>query len=185
MSIIAHAKKSILVPFYHGSAFLRRENYVNDFTRLLRQLDGVEILVDTHSVLASQCILVGNGFDVLMQSFQNDFGEKQDDPFPHHHHQRRGRSLAKEPLFSMVGSMKAKSAQNFSRIARFAQSASESFHIPFDDTSSSTNKRPFSANIAFQAQNNNHSTPAYLDFNKNSTFASSLRSERDRQTNFA
>ena len=180
LSIIAHAKKSILVPFYHGKAFLRRENYVNDFTRLLRQLDGVEILVDTHSVLASQCILVGNGFDVLMQSFQNDFGEKQDDPFPHHH-QRRGRSLAKEPLFSMVGSMKAKSAQNFSRIARFAQSASESFHIPFDETPSSTNKRPFSANIAFQAQNNNHSTPAYLDFNKNSTFASSLRSERDRR----
>ncbi|KAL7497818.1 hypothetical protein ACHAWT_005738 [Skeletonema menzelii] len=177
LSIIAHAKKSILVPFYHGSAFVRRENYVNDFTRLLRQLDGVEILVDTHSVLASQCILVGNGFDILMQSFQNDFGQKQDDPFP----QRRGRSLAKEPLFSMVGSMRAKSAQNFSRIARFAQSASESFHIPFDETSSSTNKRPFSANIAFQAQNNNHSTPAYLDFNKNSTFASSLRSERDRR----
>jgi len=185
LSIIAHAKKSILVPFYHSNAFLRRENYASDFTRLLRQLDGVEILVDTHSVLSSQCILVGSGFDILMQSFQNDFGQKQDDPFP----QRRGRSLAKEPLFSqgifgqksMVGSMRAKSAQNFSRIARFAQSASESFHIPFDENSSSTNKRPFSANIAFQAQNKNHSTPAYLDFSKNSTFASSLRSERERR----
>lgn len=190
MSIISHAKKSILVPFYHSNSFLRRENYVSDFTRLLRQLDGVDILVDTHSVLSSQCILVGNGFDVLMQSFQNDFGQKQDDPFP----QRRGRSIGREPLFSqgifgqksivgsksMVGSMRAKSAQNFSRIARFAQSASESFLI-LDENSSSANKRPFSANIAFRAQNNNHSTPAYLDFSKNSTFASSLRSERERR----
>ena len=185
LSIIAHAKTSILVPFYHSNAFLRKENYVSDFTRLMRQLDGVEILVDTHSVLASQCILVGNGFDSLMQSFQHDFVQKQDDPFP----QRRGRSSAKEPRFSqgifgqksMVGSMRAKSAQNFNRIARFAQSASESFQIPFDEISSSTSKRPFSANIAFKAQNNNHSTPAYLDFNKNSTFSSSLRSERERR----
>ena len=188
LSILAHAKKSILVPFYHSDAFLRRDNYVSDFTRLLRQLDGVEILVDTHSVLASQCILVGNGFDILMQSFQNDFGQKQDDPFTLHA-QRRGRSLAKEPLFSqglfgqrsVVGSMRAKSAQNFNRIARFAQSATESFHIPFDESSSSANKRPYSANVAFLAQNNNHSTPAYLDFSKNSTFASSLRSERERR----
>lgn len=187
LSIIAHAKKSILIPFYHGSAFLRRDNYSSDFIRLLRQLDGVEILVDTHSVLTSQCILVGNGFDTLMQDFQKDFNQnqKKEDPFA----EMRGRSIAKEPLFSqgifgqqsMVGSMRAKSAQNFSRIARFAQSASESFHSPLDESSSSTSNRPFSANIAFQAQNNNHSTPAYLDFSKNSTFASSLRSERERR----
>lgn len=185
LSIIAHAKKSILVPFFHNSAFLRRENYSSDFVRLLRQLDGVEILVDTHAVLSSQCILGGNGFETLMQDFQKDFEQKQDDPFA----EMRGRSIAKEPLFShglfgqqsVVGSMRAKSAQNLSRIARFAQSASESFHIPFDESSPGSSKRPFSANIAFLAQNNNHSTPAYLDFSKNSTFASSLRSERERR----
>ena len=47
LSVVSRCHEAILKPFYYKDAFVRRINYIDEFTRLLRQLDGIEILVDT------------------------------------------------------------------------------------------------------------------------------------------
>ncbi|KAL7541765.1 hypothetical protein ACHAXR_011197 [Thalassiosira sp. AJA248-18] len=185
LSIVVRAKKSILRRFYHKESFLRRENYASDFLKLIAKLDGVDILVDTMAVLASQCLLIGNGFDVLMKSLQRQptktrFHSKQDDPFPEMRGQRRPQPHSMNSM-SVVGSVKANLAQNRDRIARFAQSATEIDLNPWKERSAVSTRRPLGANVAYNLHQNNHGTPAYLAFSKNEVFASSLRSERERR----
>jgi len=187
LSIVVRARKSILRRFYHKNAFLRKASYASDFTRLLRQLDGVDILVDTMAVLASQCLLVDNGFDGLMKSFQKiqprpkHITQQTNDPFPEMIGRKR-----RQPNNSMsvVGSVKANLANNRDRIARFAQSAAEIDINPFKDRSSSGQKPTTgAASVAYSLHQNNHGTiPAYLAFSRNDVFASSLRSERERRS---
>jgi len=192
LSIVARAKHTILRRFYHNYAFLRRENYASDFTRLLRQLDGVDILVDTMAVLASQCLLVENGFEIFMKSLQRKPSKprvhpKQDDPFPDMKGHRKPQPTSKSTVNSLsvvgsvVGSVKGNLAQNRDRIARFAQSAAEIDLNPFKDRNPTSAKGPSNAAIAYNLHQNNQSTPAYLAFSKNEVFASSLRVERERR----
>ena len=85
---------------------------------------------------------------------------------------------------TVVRSVRANFAQNRDRLARFAQSATESFHFgakgeQFDDQQSMSTKS--SAQVAYYHHQSSHATPAYIDYSKNSVFASSLRSERGRR----
>lgn len=177
VSIVVGAKQTILQRFYHEHAFLRRKNYAGDFTRLLRQLDGIDILVDTMAVLESQCLLVENGFEDLMRNIQSRPKKHVDqklDPFPEMFGHRRH-------SMTVVGSVKANLAHNRNRIARFAQSATDIDLNPWKDRSAVLTRNPLSTNIALNLPQNNHSTPPYLIFSKNEVFASSLRSERERR----
>eukprot|EP00970_Alexandrium_tamarense_P019253 scaffold13812_cov262-Alexandrium_tamarense.AAC.3 len=191
LSIIAKAKETILRPFYYRDAFLRRDNYSRDFTRLLRQLEGVEILVDTMAVLASQCLLSDGGFNNLIESFEKEVARvsllKKDNS-----NQTANSMLLTSGMFGQQGttnqtvvrSVRANFAQNRDRLARFAQSATESFHFgakgeQFDDQQSMSTKS--SAQVAYYHHQSSHAIPAYIDYSKNSVFASSLRSERDRR----
>jgi len=175
LSIIVRSNQTILQRFYHKHAFLRRKD-AGDFTRLLRQLDGINILVDTISVLESQCLLVDNGFENLMRAIQSRPGvlDQKLDPFPEMAGRLRSPSNA-----NLVGSVKANLLNNRNRIARFAQSATEI--DLFKDRSMVVPIRSPSANISHAHHQNNHSTPAYLAFGTNEVFASSLRLERERR----
>ncbi|KAL3779748.1 hypothetical protein ACHAW5_003143 [Stephanodiscus triporus] len=188
LSIVIRAKETILQRFYHKHAFLRRKNYAGDFTRLLRQLDGVNILVDTMAVLESQCLLVDNGFEDLMRDIQSRpkmHIDRKLDPFPEMIGRQRSPSNVNSHFnmhsMTMVGSVKANLAHNRNRIARFAQSATDIDLNPWKDRSIVPTRNLFGANIAYNLHQNNHSTPAYLVFSKNDVFASSLRSERERR----
>jgi len=179
LSIVVRAKRTILRRFYHKNAFLRT-NYASDFTRLLRQLDGVDILVDTMAVLASQCLLVDNAFDVLLKTLQRQpkaqVHQKLDDPFPEMIGQRKRQPHSNATPMSVVGSVK----KHTNRIARFAQSATDIDLNPWRDKNVVSARRPSGANIAYNLHQQNKE-PAYLCFSKNEVFASSLRAERERR----
>ena len=137
------------------------------------------------AVLASQCLLVNNGFDGLMKNFQRQpkpqLHQKSDDPFPEMTGHRRQRPpISNVNSMSVVGSVKANLAQNRDRIAKFAQSATEIDLNPFKDRGGGGSSRPTpGASMAYSLHQNNQSTPAYLAFSTNEVFASSLRSERE------
>jgi hypothetical protein len=185
LSIVVQAKQSILRRFFHKSAFLRKENYARDFTKLLRQLDGVNILVDTMAVLESKCLLETNGFDDLVKRFQHPKAQNRrnitnlKDSGPKRH--ASNLSLHSAGNSSVVGSVRANLAHNRNRIARFAQSATEIDLNPFKDRSLGQSKIPSGANIAHSHHQNSLITPAFLAFSKNEVFASNLRSERERR----
>lgn len=184
ISIVVRARQTILRRFYHRNAFLRKNNYADDFTRLLRQLDGVDILVDTMAVLASQCLLQDNGLVVLMKLFQRQQPKttqqlQQGDPFAAEMMgRRRQQARSNATSMSVVGSVKANLAQNRERIARFAQSAAEIDLNPFKDKQRTT----AGASVAYNLHQSSNSTPAYLEYSKNEVFASSLRTERERRS---
>ena len=177
LSIIVRSNQIILQRFYHKDAFLRRKDYADDFTRLLRQLDGIDILVDTMSVLESQCLLVYNGFENLMRAIESrpKVLDQKLDPFPEMAGRLRSPSNA-----NLVGSVKANLLNNRTRIARFAQSATE-IDLFKDRSMVVPTRYPPSANVSHAHHQNNHSTPSYLAFGTNEVFASSLRLERERR----
>ncbi|KAL3808580.1 hypothetical protein ACHAXA_004035 [Cyclostephanos tholiformis] len=187
LSIVVRAKQTILQRFYHEHAFLRRENYANDFTQLLRQLDGVNILVDTMTLLENRCLLFDNGIEDLMRKIQCQpkiHIDQKLNPFPELIGRRRSLSNVSSHLnlhsMTVAGSVKANLAHNRYRIARFAQSASDIDLSPWKDRGAAPTKNPMGSNITYTNHQNCHGIPAHLVFSKNEVFASSLRSERER-----
>jgi len=53
VALLVRAHATVLLPYYHETAFLRTPENANGFVRQLRSLDGVECMVDTMTVLAS------------------------------------------------------------------------------------------------------------------------------------
>jgi hypothetical protein len=53
MMVLVQAHATILIPYYHDTAFLRTRLYAKEFLKLLRPLDGIDFLVDTMSILNS------------------------------------------------------------------------------------------------------------------------------------
>ena len=70
--VLMQAHATILSPYYHSRAFLRTRPYANDFLKVLKSLDGVDILVDTMSILHSPRLdeVVENG-DGDLSAFLN------------------------------------------------------------------------------------------------------------------
>ena len=189
LSIIVRANRTILEPFYHRNAFLRGK-YSAEFIKLLRKLDAVDILVDTMAVLASPCLLMSAGGldafieDTIRRPSLPRTNYKGDDQFPGFQGHKTTHPTAADsnpnlnPL-SVVGSVKANFVNNRDRIARFAQSASEIDLNPFKDRNLA---QTAGSSIAYNLHQNSQQLPAYLNFNQNEVFASSLRSERDRRS---
>ena len=188
LSIIVRAKHTILEPFYHSNAFLRG-SYSAEFIKLLRKLDAVDILVDTMAVLASPCLLMSAGG---LDSFIEDTirrpslprTNQDDDQFPGFQgrkatHPTVANSNPNLNPLSVVGSVRANFVNNRDRIARFAQSASEIDLNPFKDRNVSQSP---GSSIAYNLHQNSQQLPAYLNYNQNEVFASSLRLERDRRS---
>lgn len=172
LSIIAKSHKQLLRPFYYADSFTRRGNYMGEFTKLLKQLDDVEILVDTTAVLASRCLLMTGGeldnferqllntIDCESNKSENVSSGNEDNP---------GSGILR------MGSVKANFVQNRERLTRFAQSATESFNFGKADYIDDQ------ALNAYKYHQHSQGTPVYLQFNKNSELASSLRAERQRR----
>ena len=51
--VLMQAHATVLAPYYHSQAFLRSRRNANDFAKVLQVLDGVDILVDTMSIMNS------------------------------------------------------------------------------------------------------------------------------------
>jgi hypothetical protein len=167
LSIISKSYETILRPFYYQDSFTRRENYMCEFTKLLRQLDGIEILVDTTAVLASRCLLSsGGGLDnferQLLQTIDTEGAPKT-----------TATGSNTDILGSGLFRVRANFVQNREKLTRFAQSATESFNNfgKVDDHSQH----------AYKYHQHSQGTPTYLQFDKNSVLASSLRTERQRR----
>uniref|UniRef100_A0A7S4HT17 PX domain-containing protein n=1 Tax=Odontella aurita TaxID=265563 RepID=A0A7S4HT17_9STRA len=77
LSVFVQSKQTILGPFYHRKAFIRNE-HASDFVRQLRLLDGVDILVDTMSVLSSPSINLSD-LALLMDEIQMSGHDETDD----------------------------------------------------------------------------------------------------------
>jgi PXA domain len=65
VTLLVQAHSMILAPYYHKTAFLRSKENATGFVRQLRALQGVEILVDTMSVLASPRLEDTNSADLF------------------------------------------------------------------------------------------------------------------------
>ena len=65
MTVLMQAHATVLAPYYRGRAFLRSRSDANDFLKVLQALDGVDILVDTMSIMNSprldECVSNGDG----------------------------------------------------------------------------------------------------------------------------
>eukprot|EP00977_Amphora_coffeiformis_P008319 scaffold1879_cov178-Amphora_coffeaeformis.AAC.8 len=53
MTVLMQAHATVLAPYYRGRAFLRSRSDANDFLKVLQALDGIDILVDTMSIMNS------------------------------------------------------------------------------------------------------------------------------------
>jgi len=130
MNALVQAHDTILAPYYHKSAFLRSKEHANGFIRQLGALSGVDILVDTMTVLASPRLEDTNYADLSALVNRSVNSPASDAP-----------------------------GQNAEQAAETAPSA---LMLSAQLLSSST-------------------TPRYLDFHRNESFAASLRSERERR----
>ena len=65
ITLICKAADSILVAYYANGAFLSMKDDRERFARQMKVLDGVDIMVDTMSVLASQRLVLSEAFDLL------------------------------------------------------------------------------------------------------------------------
>lgn len=163
LSVICKAREAILRPFYFADAFMRRGNYVADFTKLLKQLDGIEILVDTTAVLASKCLLVnGGGLDSFERQLMDTIDSNE---------QVGGNPEQGSGIFKQVGSVRANFVQNREKLTRLATESFNFGKVDFEDSSQA----------AYRYHQNSQGTAAYLQFNKNNALASSLRTDRQRR----
>jgi hypothetical protein len=132
VAVLVQAHATVLAPYYHNSAFLRSRSNANGFVRQLKVLAGVDILVDTMTVLGCPRL------DVTDNDSLNELIRKATLPAP------------------------------TSRSYPGSEGAQQGYMAT--PTSISTAQLMASS-----------STPRYLDFHRNESFASSLRSERERR----
>ena len=170
-SVLIQARRSILVPFFHDDAFLRNTENSEGFAWQLRTLDGVDIMVDTTSILASS-ILGANGRSESTQEgvSQTKAATIQSATSPSVGNQSVHRSLR-------AGSLSLSGARRSSvRLQRFITGVTteDPDHeiAASPKASAGSNTTSFSSVVA---------TPRYLDFRRNENFASSLRDERERR----
>jgi len=201
LSVLIKSKITILEPFYHPKAFVRDTESASDFVRQLRVLDGVDVLVDTTSVLRCSSLDMSSALladdDMLFSaSLENESvanGSKggsspiQESRPNHHDSGHHPQSLGE----SLVGGVKANIASNRQRLSRLvgADSAvSSSQLVTGMDASPSTLPSPSSSSSSVTnaaalhvRQQQSTVTPPHLIFSRNSAFASSLRLERERR----
>jgi len=199
---------SILHPFYHKDSFIRNKESVNDFLRLLRGLKNVDILVDTMTVLSHPPLdlhqiederkvneAVDSGFfpattssvtKAAVPEFVHDNKKRVEiGPVSSGRLQIALKAKLKEQKknnFGMGGSIKANLENNRKRLSRLVRPGEGR---QSDSPHSKSFPSPRIGSFALPLANQN-SSPLYLEFHRNDTLASSLRSERfERMKSFS
>ena len=202
LDVLLRSSASILHPFYHQNAFIRNQDSINGFLRLLRGLENVDILVDTMTVLSHPPLdlyqmederkmneAATSGFFPATSSSAKKNAETEDGPKT-----ASGRIQAtlktklndqKKNTFGMGESIKANFENNRKRLTRLVRPGEgRHFDSPLSKLSLSPRMGPFA--LALPLQLGNHSSPLHLEFHRNETLASNLRSERfERMTSFS
>jgi hypothetical protein len=195
LHVFLHSHDSILYPFYHKNAFIRKRENVNGFLQQLRALHNVDVMVDTLTVLScppldlyliedqvpaiSETESLASSYNnsnttdkvvqlgaTNLQGLETVLSAKQQE------NKRRGLSVG--------NTIKANFESNRKRFTRFVR--------PVESRNSgSPLLRPVSSpklgSVIMQATHQN--IPPYLAFHSNETLASSLRSERtERRKSF-
>jgi hypothetical protein len=161
LALLIRATSNVLAPFYHRYAFLRDTDNAGAFARQLRGLDGVDILVDTISVLSSPSLdlFAANATPTKEAPSEMDTSSQSN----------LTSSISPQLLkTAFTKSMKQFTGTNLHRFSIMTSSETAGF----DDLSPSSFMAQFSGNTA---------TPRFLDFQRNGAFASNLRSERERR----
>lgn len=168
ITLLIRSTATLLSPYYHMHAFLRDAGNAGAFARQLKGLDGVDILVDTISVLSSPSLdLYGaNVSPTKPTSTQPDLSESSS-------HLTAASTMSPTLLkTAFTKSMKQFTETNLHRFM-INGSILTSTETALPDELSPTS---FMAQFAGTTV-----TPRFLDFQKNSAFATSLRSERERR----
>ena len=115
--VLMQAHATVLAPYFHARAFLRTRAYANDFLKVLKALDGVDILVDNMSIMNSPRLdeVVANGDGELSKFLSNP-------PRPVH---ERSNSEGGQSIDSIVIN------NNVSLGTSFMSNSSSSRHVEF------------------------------------------------------
>jgi hypothetical protein len=171
ISVLIKARRSILLPYFHDVAFLRDNENSEGFAWQLRALDGVDIMVDTASILASSSL----GTDGRSRATQEGVSQTKTVTIqvatpPAGGNEPKHRSLSTKSI-SLSGARRSGV-----RLQRFITggTAEDPDHeiIASPRTAAGMGTNSFTSAGA---------TPRYLDFRRNENFASSLRDERERR----
>jgi len=200
VSTFAKAKTTVLRPFYHSHAFLRNPQTSEALVRKLRALDGVDVMVDTVAILNSPRLDPEQEIETIReQRTALDVGTSVDvnsedikptsTPSRHGLKGRLGKGMKtlndkKKEIGSKVNkglkeSIKGRNllgkSQSTGEVVPSAQGRA-SLELTGSSLPSSSTPSTF-----HQMQHHYSTTPRYLEYHKNESFASSLRSERDRR----
>ena len=160
LSVLIQARQSILIPYFHQDAFLRNSENAAGFVSQLRALDGVEIIVDTTSILASS-ILDDNGKSTTPSPQKRAITIQVSSP-------SGSNSISQPSPRAMASSLSQSMARRSERLQRFMSGATA------EDIADSAAAAP--------SASSDGPTPRYLDFHRNKNFALSLRTERERRS---
>jgi len=198
LDVLLRSSDSILHPFYHTHAFIRKQDSINGFLRLLRGLENVDILVDTMTVLSYPPLdlyqmederkmneaATSGFFPATSSSAKKNAATENGPETVNVGPITSGRLQAtlktklkdhKKNTLGMGESIKANFENNRKRLTRLVRPG-DGRHVdsPVLKPILSPRMGPF----ALPLQLANHSSPLYLEFHRNETLASSLRSER-------
>lgn len=161
VDVLVQAHATILKPYYRKSAFLRNSINARAFCRQLRALDGVDVLVDTMTVLQSPRMDEQPGKEALQELVQKQYG-----------------AAAKS------GEDKTENLRN----TKTPVATQDRGNDGNDDSSANMSgaaqllpATPVMSSFAVTASSFGTAVPRYLDFDRNEAFAASLRSERERR----
>jgi hypothetical protein len=149
ISVIIKAHRSLLRPFYDHRAFLAVDRNADGFARLMKALDGVDVMVDTMAVLASKRLDPDSENDDISMPSSPAVAQQDRDRESPQRNDPKGEKKNRLQLSLLKAGLS---------VARFQEEL-------------------LAVDVAAQGT----VIPRFLDFHKNSAFAASLRSERDRR----
>lgn len=169
MSVLINAQHSILKPFFHKHAFLRTQENADGFVRQLRQLNGVNILVDMTLALSSPNMDVNEDGNTAVPQLET----------------RPSAHSAIESTTSVVSAAIVAELTDSSvsvRLgARFSLRADRSAETVQANAPAEPQPQIPALMTLPQAYVSSTGLPRFLDFHRNENFSSSLRADRERR----
>lgn len=188
LHVFLHSRDSILYPFYHKNAFIRKKENIDGFLQQLRVLHNVDIMVDTLTILTCPPLdlyliedqIPISGPSSLAFSGSNDgtSGKLGQNGAPSFHGLETlspAKQLDNRRTGLGVGdTIKANFENNRKRFTRLVRP------VDLRHTGSPSQRPAPSPKLgSIVMQTTHQSIPPYLAFHRNEALASSLRSERD------
>ncbi len=182
LSVLMHSSSSLLYPFYHNGAFIRKQENIDGFLRQLRGLKNVDILVDTMTILSHPPLDLYklDAKDSTNSGSRSPTNSSRSDC---HNDNNTAKSMKSEPQSKTQNknglglSIKTNFENNRKRLTRLVRpgeilrQSSPTSRAEISPTS----KKDF-LSVAFGSSTQNQS---YLEFRRNEALATSLRSERE------